>query len=105
MIPTRMTAKAAAELPLQPGRLSAQVLNTPGLEVRWYAPPNPDPQTPHDRDEIYVVVAGSGFFRRGDARVAVGVGDLLFVAANEPHRFEDHTSDTRVWVVFGPGAS
>jgi mannose-6-phosphate isomerase-like protein (cupin superfamily) len=105
MIPTRMTAKAAADLPLQPGRLSAQILNTPGLEVRWYAPPNPDPQTPHDRDEIYVVVAGSGFFRRGDARVAFGTGDLLFVAANEPHRFEDHTPDTRVWVVFGPGAS
>jgi mannose-6-phosphate isomerase-like protein (cupin superfamily) len=105
LIPTRTTAHAAAALPHAPGRSSAQVLNTPGLEARWYAPPNPDLQTPHDRDEIYVVVAGSGFLRRCEERVAFAAGDLLFVAAGEAHRFEDHTDDTRVWVVFGPGAS
>ena len=104
MIQTRTTAAAAASLPFAPGRLSAQVLNTPGLEARWYAPPNPDTQTPHDRDEIHVVVRGSGFFRRGEERVAFAAGDLLFVAAHEPHRFEDHSPDTGVWVVFGPGA-
>jgi mannose-6-phosphate isomerase-like protein (cupin superfamily) len=103
-VPTRVTLDQAAALPLQTGRLSAQVLNTAGLEVRWYAPPNPDPQTPHDRDEIYLVVTGSGFFRRGDERVAFGPGDLLFAAKGETHRFEDHTPDTRLWVVFGPGA-
>jgi mannose-6-phosphate isomerase-like protein (cupin superfamily) len=101
---TRVTVAQAQALPNPPGRLSAQVLNTPGLEVRWYRPPNPDPQTPHDRDEIYVVIAGSGEFVRGDARVAFGPGDLLFAAKGERHRFENHTPDTALWVVFGPGA-
>jgi mannose-6-phosphate isomerase-like protein (cupin superfamily) len=41
------------------GRLSKQVLNTHGLEVRWYRPTALDPQTPHDRDEVYVVVSGA----------------------------------------------
>ncbi|MCM0019409.1 MAG: cupin domain-containing protein, partial [Tagaea sp.] len=103
-IPTRVTAAAAAALPNPPGRLSAQALNAPGLEVRWYRPPNPDPQTPHDRDEVYIVVTGSGAFVRGAERVDFGPGDLLFAAKGETHRFENHTPDTALWVVFGPGA-
>ena len=103
-LPTRVTIAEASALPNPPGRLSAQVLNTPGLEVRWYKPPNPDPQTPHDRDEVYVVVAGTGEFVRAGERVRFGAGDLLFVAKGEVHRFENHTPDTALWVVFGPGA-
>lgn len=102
--PTRVTTAEADAQPLPPGRLSAQVLNAPGLEVRWYRPPNPDPQTPHDRDEVYVVAAGRGEFVRGTTRVGFAPGDLLFVARGEAHRFEHHTPDTAVWVVFGPGA-
>jgi mannose-6-phosphate isomerase-like protein (cupin superfamily) len=102
--PTRVTVVDADALPLPAGRLSAQVLNTPGLEARWYRPPNPDPQAPHDRDEVYVVVAGRGEFVRGATRTSFGPGDLLFVAAGESHRFERHTPDTAVWVIFGPGA-
>jgi mannose-6-phosphate isomerase-like protein (cupin superfamily) len=103
-IPTRTTVATADALPNPPGRLSAQVLNTPGLEVRWYRPPNPDPQTPHDRDEVYVVVAGTGFFVRDGLIVPFGPGDLLFAAKGEPHCFEGHSADTALWVVFGPGA-
>jgi mannose-6-phosphate isomerase-like protein (cupin superfamily) len=103
-IPTRVTTDEADALPLPTGRLSAQVLNTPGLEARWYRPPNPDPQAPHDRDEVYIVAAGTGHFVRGTARVNFAPGDLLFVAKGEVHRFENHTPDTAVWVIFGPGA-
>ena len=101
--PTRVTIAEADASPLPPGRLSAQILDTPGLEARWYRPPNPDPQTPHDRDEVYVVAAGRGDFVRGTTRVSFGAGDLLFVARGEAHRFENHTADTAVWVIFGPG--
>jgi mannose-6-phosphate isomerase-like protein (cupin superfamily) len=87
------------------GRLSKQVLNTAGLEVRWYRPSNPDTQTPHDRDEVYVVVTGQGEFVRDTVRVQFSPGDLLFVAKGESHRFENHTPDTAVWVIFGPGAA
>jgi mannose-6-phosphate isomerase-like protein (cupin superfamily) len=104
LIPTRVTAAEAASLPNPPGRLSAQVLSAPGLEVRWYQPPNPDPQTPHDRDEVYVAIAGSGEFVRGAERVRFGAGDLLFAAKGDIHRFENHTPDTALWVIFGPGA-
>jgi mannose-6-phosphate isomerase-like protein (cupin superfamily) len=103
-IRTRVSADEADVLPLPAGRLSTQVLNTPGLEARWYRPPNPDPQAPHDRDEVYIVAAGTGHFVRGTARVNFGPGDLLFVAKGEVHRFENHTPDTAVWVIFGPGA-
>jgi mannose-6-phosphate isomerase-like protein (cupin superfamily) len=103
-VPTRMTAAQGDARPMPEGRLSKQVLNTAGLEVRWYRPPNPDPQSPHDRDEVYVVVTGQGEFVRGKERVHFSPGDLLFVAKGECHRFENHTPDTAVWVIFGPGA-
>jgi len=41
---------------------------------------------------------------RASTRVSFSAGDLLFVARGEEHRFENHTPDTAVWVVFGPGA-
>lgn len=91
-------------MPMPAGRLSKQLVNTAGLEARWYRPPQPDPQTPHDRDEVYVVVSGEGEFVREGKRVRFAPGDLLFVAKGEAHRFEHHSADTAVWVVFGPGA-
>jgi len=102
--PTRVTIAEADVQPLPPDRLSKQVLNTPDLEARWYRPPNPDPQTPHDRDEVYIVAAGQGEFVRETTRMNFSPGDLLFAAKGEAHRFENHTPDTAVWVIFGPGA-
>jgi mannose-6-phosphate isomerase-like protein (cupin superfamily) len=73
------------------------------LSVELYAPRDHDPQSPHTRDEVYVVVQGSGQFRSGDTRHAFGPGDLLFVPAGVMHRFEDFTDDLAVWVIFyGP---
>ena len=58
---------------------------------------------PHDKDEVYVVVSGSGWFRCGDQRVPFNPGDALFVPAHEMHRFEDFTADFATWVIFyGP---
>lgn len=37
-------------------------------------------------------------------RVSFAPGDLLFVAAGEAHRFERHTPETAVCLIFGPGA-
>lgn len=103
-IPTRVTTAQGDALPVPDGRLSKQVLNTSGLEARWYRPPNPDPQSPHDRDEVYVVVTGQGEFVRGTVRVGFSTGDLLFAAKGESHCFVNHTPDTAVWAIFGPGA-
>ena len=102
--PTRVVIAAVDALPMPEGRLSKQVLNTHGLEVRWYRPPALDPQTPHDRDEVYVVISDQGDFVREGERVKFSPGDLLFAAKGEAHRFESQTPDTSVWVIFGPGA-
>lgn len=73
------------------------------LTVKVYAPRGTDPQTPHTRDEAYVVISGSGTFVHGDERVAFGPNDFLFAAAGVVHRFENFTDDFAVWVLFyGP---
>ena len=101
--PTLIAAAAAAATPLSPGRLSALLLQHGTMQLRWYAPKGEDAQTPHDQDEIYVVAAGTGWFRRGAERVAFVAHDALFVRAGEPHRFEDFSADFATWVIFyGP---
>jgi mannose-6-phosphate isomerase-like protein (cupin superfamily) len=101
--PTRITPAEAAAITLQPGRLSALVGRTADVEVRHYAPLGSDKQTPHDRDELYVVISGRGKFRRGEALVDFAPGDLLFCEARVVHRFEGFTDDFACWVVFfGP---
>lgn len=89
--------------PLPPGRRSAELFTHGSLEVRFYAPRGSDLQTPHTRDEVYVVVSGKGQFFRDGTRTPFGPGDLIFVAANSEHRFEAFTDDLEVWVMFyGP---
>ena len=61
-----------------------------------------DDQTPHDQDEVYVVLRGRAGFESGGQRVEVGPGSTLFVPALEVHRFLDVTEDLTVIVVFAP---
>lgn len=76
------------------------------LELGYYRPDGVDHQEPHDRDEVYVVRSGSGFFVVNDERQPVEAGDALFVPAFAVHRFEDFTDDFAAWVMFyGPAGS
>ena len=73
------------------------------LELGYYKPEGVDPQDPHDRDEIYIVSSGSGYFVVEDERQRFQTGDALFVPAYVVHRFEDFTDDFATWVIFyGP---
>jgi mannose-6-phosphate isomerase-like protein (cupin superfamily) len=73
------------------------------LSVELYAPRGTDPQHPHTRDEIYVVVSGTGKFRRETEEFSFGRGDVLFVPAGKEHRFVDFSDDFATWVFFyGP---
>ncbi len=73
------------------------------LQVKLYAPRGVDDQTPHARDEVYVVAAGRARFFDGAARRDCGPGTALFVPAGRPHRFEDMSEDFATWVIFyGP---
>ena len=101
--PWHATARDAQAAPVPQGRRSAGILRHGSLEVRWYAQRGTDPQTPHERDEIYVVASGSAEFVRGTERAAIGPPDVLFVPAHMEHRFEAMSEDFAVWVMFyGP---
>src|SRR3984893_12824023 len=65
------------------------------FSVELFAPRGTDTQQPHDQDEAYIVVSGSGMFRRGEERAPFQQGDFLFVAAGVPHRFEEFTMTFR----------
>lgn len=115
----RATPAEAQHVPADPGRATALLLAHGTMELRWFAPSGHDPQTPHDRDELYVVVSGTGIFMRaqdsvplgddlslplhGQDRVPFGPGDAIFVPAGTEHRFEQFSDDFACWVVFyGP---
>jgi mannose-6-phosphate isomerase-like protein (cupin superfamily) len=96
-------AEALARLPGPAGERYVELFTHGTLSVELYAPRGNDPQEPHTRDEVYVVVQGSGYFRNGESRHRFGPGDLLFVPTGVVHRFEDFSDDLAVWVVFyGP---
>ena len=94
---------ALAHLPTADGKRFTVVFEHGTLAVELYAPRGNDPQKPHTRDELYVVVAGRGTFFCDGERKAFECGDALFVPAGAVHRFEDFSDDLAVWVMFyGP---
>ncbi|HEV2678126.1 MAG TPA: cupin domain-containing protein [Aliidongia sp.] len=101
--PALIPLTLARTTPNEPGRASALLAKHGSFSLRYYVPPMPDLQTPHDQDELYVVAAGAGWFRRAGERVACVTGDALFVAAGVEHRFEDCSPGFAAWVMFwGP---
>lgn len=73
------------------------------LQVEIYRPVGADRQTPHRRDELYVVIAGRGLFVCDGARQPFEPGEVLFVPAGAEHRFEEFSEDFATWVIFyGP---
>ncbi|BFI96909.1 MAG: hypothetical protein RSP_24190 [Rhodanobacter sp.] len=73
------------------------------MSVGFYAPVDHDPQQPHQRDEIYIIHAGTGELVIAGKRHAFAPGDVFFVGAGAEHRFENFTSEFSTWVVFwGP---
>jgi len=96
-------ADALRKLETVYGVRSVALFEHGSLQVKMYAPRGRDSQTPHPRDEIYVVARGGGVFFDGTSRRQFQTGDLIFAPAGSEHRFEDFTHDFAVWVMFyGP---
>lgn len=96
-------AEALAQLPGPEGDNFAAVFNHGSLLVEILAPPSPVPLPPHTRDEVYIVIQGTGELLNGGTRVPISPGDFLFVAAGVEHHFENFTDDLTIWVLFyGP---
>ncbi len=95
--------EACRAIPGPNGERFAVLLERGQLEVEIYQPEGVDPQQPHRRDEVYLVVTGSGTFVVGNERMTFGPGDFLFAPAGVVHRFEYFSRDLTVWVIFyGP---
>jgi mannose-6-phosphate isomerase-like protein (cupin superfamily) len=81
----------------------AVLLEHGSASVEIYKPHGVDLQVPHEQDEIYVILSGSGFFVHNDVRQPFEAGEVLFVAAGVPHHFEEFSEDFATWAIFyGP---
>jgi mannose-6-phosphate isomerase-like protein (cupin superfamily) len=98
--------EALTKGPPPDGNLAVPIFSHGMLEVELYTPQGRDSQQPHRRDEVYLVSRGTGMFFDGARRHKVSPGSFLFVAAGQPHRFEDFSDDFAAWVFFyGPDGS
>ena len=63
-----------------------------GLEIGVYVlvAPEPDRQQPHDDDEVYVVLEGTGTLEVEGKPVDLRVGHAVFVPAGADHRFSGY---------------
>jgi mannose-6-phosphate isomerase-like protein (cupin superfamily) len=65
------------------------VHDSPGLEIGVYVlvAPEPDRQQPHEDDEVYVVLEGTGVLEVKGKRLELQEGNAVFVPAGADHRF------------------
>lgn len=92
----------AGDSPL--GLPAALLLERGTLKLYFYEPRGEDKQTPHDQDEVYVIMSGSGIFAIGKNedsldRFSVQTGDVIFTQAGALHRFENFTDDFGTFVI------
>ncbi len=71
-----------------------------GFELELYAPRGTDAQTPHARDELYIVVTGRATLDIAGVEHECTIGDALYVPARAPHRFTDISDDFATWAIF-----
>jgi quercetin dioxygenase-like cupin family protein len=79
-------------------------LRVADLSVGTYSIPagGTDDQEPHAEDEIYVVQRGRATLEAGEGNAEVGPSSVVYVPANEVHRFVNVTEDFAVLVLFAP---
>lgn len=82
------------------GKTFIELFRRNDLSIELYQPEVQDLQTPHQQDELYIIISGNGLFQDGDERYPFGPGDLIFVPAHREHRFLDFSDDFKTWVIF-----
>jgi mannose-6-phosphate isomerase-like protein (cupin superfamily) len=96
----KVTLEEAKAAPIPEGARSSLLMRHGTMLLRYYAPTGKDAQTPHEQDELYIVVSGTGTFVNGADRTRFKPGDALFAAAGQVHCFENFSDDFATWVVF-----
>ncbi|MDA7978769.1 MAG: cupin domain-containing protein [Pirellulales bacterium] len=84
------------------GRAYLPFLDVATMDLGIYSLPKggTDGQSPHDKDEIYYVLAGKAKIRIKGTAHDVKEGSIIFVAAGDEHRFEDIQEDLDLLVFF-----
>jgi mannose-6-phosphate isomerase-like protein (cupin superfamily) len=79
-------------------------MNSDALSLGTYSIPagGTDDQEPHTEDEVYVVQAGRATLVTASGTVPVEPGSVVFVPADETHKFTDITEDLALVVIFAP---
>lgn len=80
------------------------VHESPGLEIGVYVlvAPEPDRQSPHAFDEIYVVLDGEGDIEVDGETRRVAKDEAIFVPAHADHRFSGYETLSLLVVFNGP---
>jgi mannose-6-phosphate isomerase-like protein (cupin superfamily) len=89
--------EAEARIPGPAGERAVLVLQRGTLDIKLSIPIPPNHQTPHEQDELYVVIRGRGVLVHADQRNRFDSGDILFVAAGVEHHYEDFSDDLALW--------
>lgn len=98
--------EAISKLPLpsmsaQPGRLwDVEAFRHGSMSLVLYTPEGKDYQTPHEQDELYVVVQGNGVLEVAGDVFSFAEGDALFVPAGAAHKFVKFSHDIKLWAIF-----
>ena len=101
--PLKIELIAAASRLAASGEASVPLFEHGDVRLLLFVPQDQDNQVAHKRDELYVIQAGHGIFKRGSETVRFDAGDVLFVPAGMPHRFASFSAEFKAWVVFfGP---
>lgn len=88
----------------QAAKLYQEFLRVPSMSAGLYVLPAgaPDPQKPHNEDELYYVVRGRARMKVGSQEEEIHAGSMIFVEAGVEHRFFDIDDELQVLVFFAP---
>ena len=97
----RATPAEGRSVAPDPGHHAAPVMRHGSMELRWFTPNGADPQTPHDRDELYFVTAGTGVLMRAaeavpfedDTRLTAPSEERVSFVAGDVLSYDYATSD------------
>lgn len=77
-----------------------EVLSEDSVSVELARYPNPEEKTPHNTDELYYIISGSGTVHVGVDRYSVEAGDVVYVEQGLEHDFFDIDDPITALVVF-----
>jgi mannose-6-phosphate isomerase-like protein (cupin superfamily) len=85
------------------GVFDVEAFRNGSMSLILFAPEGNDYQTPHEQDELYIVIEGSGVLQVENETFEFAKGDVLFVPALKEHRFVNFSLGIQMWAVFwGP---